>query len=675
MTLKILLLLAALVGSAVSFNGELEEQECPVDCHCHYFRINWVTDCSESNLTTIPYNELSPNVYILDMNGNNIAEISPFPQGIKMRRLQMAHNRLTRLTRESFAGLAYLLDADFSYNMITTIDPDTFGDSPGLITLELQNNPLSHIDGHFLKSRSLLYLDINSCGIHSLSTEFFYNTTALNKLDLSNNPLERIDPEPFNHLTNLEYLQLNNCNLSFVSPEAFVHLENLRELEMRNNKLGTLSWKSVLHPMTRLERLDIRNSSIVTLPGDAFSENLYLRQLNLAENELRHLDVGSTLGHNLQNLQSLDLSNCNLKDRLTEEAFRNASKLRVLHLDGNPLFASDLTAVLGHLPKLQKLSLSNCGLNKLPEAFHVLQDLQELKISHNPLNNAFVSLLNPLESLEYLDMSYSNLGYVGNETFSKMTMLKRLILSGNKLHTLEQGLFTNLTRLESLELNYCDLKTPINPNVFGDHPYTSIVELKLSGNPLVVPESEPLLPRQLSRLETLDLSNCNITNFSIDSFINSRNLTRLNLSGNRLSSKESLEFLKKLHLLEWLDLSSNNFTSIRPHVFRLNPRLRHLNLIGNPFKCDCDVVEMWTWANRVKNDLHILAGSQPAEFSAGSAKFKKTLTCAYDEDIFRSMVDQNREATADRRNFMRKSDFTPHRTWAKYVKESSCAKS
>ena len=124
--LKPIVFLTAVFGIGFAFNGELVEQECPVDCHCHYFRINWVTDCSESNLTSIPYDELSPNVYILDMNGNNIAQVGPFPRDIKLRRLQMAHNQLTELTYDSFAGLIYLLEADFSHNKIKKIDPEAF---------------------------------------------------------------------------------------------------------------------------------------------------------------------------------------------------------------------------------------------------------------------------------------------------------------------------------------------------------------------------------------------------------------------------------------------------------------------------------------------------------------------------------------------------------------------
>jgi insulin-like growth factor-binding protein complex acid labile subunit len=118
--------LALCVCASWSFNGELAELECPDDCDCHYFRINWVTDCSESNLTEIPYDELSLNVYVLDLNDNRITSVGPFPPDIKMRRLQIADNHMTEVKKESFAGLNYLIDADFSGNMITKVDPDSF---------------------------------------------------------------------------------------------------------------------------------------------------------------------------------------------------------------------------------------------------------------------------------------------------------------------------------------------------------------------------------------------------------------------------------------------------------------------------------------------------------------------------------------------------------------------
>lgn len=127
--MKLLTVLAFILSCLpllLAFNGELAELECPDDCDCHYFRVNWVTDCSDSNLTEIPYNELSLNVYVLDLNDNHISEVKPFPQDIKMRRLQMANNEMTEIKKESFAGLHYLLDVDFSGNKIKYIDPDAF---------------------------------------------------------------------------------------------------------------------------------------------------------------------------------------------------------------------------------------------------------------------------------------------------------------------------------------------------------------------------------------------------------------------------------------------------------------------------------------------------------------------------------------------------------------------
>lgn len=539
-----------------------------------------------------------------------------------------------------------------------------YSDSPGLITLELQNNPLEEVSGHLLNCRTLLYLDLNTCGIRHLNNEFFHNTTNLNKLDLSYNPLGRIEPGPFDHLKNLEYLKLSSCNITHISYEAFAHLENLRELEMAENDLRTLGWTSVLAPLVRLEHLDIRKTGITNLPGDAFAKNHYLRQLVLADNELRHLDIAETLGHNLHNLQSLDLSNCKLMHELSEESFTNASKLRVLNLNGNPIFAADLTAALRLLPTLHKLSLSDCGMRRLPNAFNVLENLEELDISHNPLSDAFVSLLNPLKSLEYLDMSYCNLGHVGSNTFAQMTSLKKLILSGNQLNDLEEGLFANLSRLESLELNNCGLKYPVDPKVFGELVDTNIMELKLSGNPLVVPEEGALLPKQLSNLEVLDISNCNLTALHGNVFIRTKNITNLNLARNKLSDAEALAGIKKLRLLEHLDISNNNLTTINPKVLKTNTRLLSLNLLGNQFICNCSIVEMWDWASRVKNDLHVLVGSQPSHFATGAAKLRKSLSCSYDEESYQNI-------RPDRK---RKGNLTPNRTWAKYVREANCGR-
>lgn len=103
-----------------------EQLNCPVDCNCYFFRINWVTDCSENNFTSIPYEGLDNNVYVLTMNGNLVKEIEPFPMNIRLRTLQLSENFLTKIQKTTFAGLHYLLDVDLSFNFISYIDPEAF---------------------------------------------------------------------------------------------------------------------------------------------------------------------------------------------------------------------------------------------------------------------------------------------------------------------------------------------------------------------------------------------------------------------------------------------------------------------------------------------------------------------------------------------------------------------
>lgn len=552
-----------------------------------------------------------------------------------------------------------------------------FRDCPGILTIELQHNSLDNVDGPFLISKSLQYLDVSYSNLSMLSMEFFANITALHTLDLSGNPLITLDQGIFDPLTSLETLTLNNCKLTHISDNTFFSLEALKRLELSGNYLTEIDWTLVLGTLYRLDHLDLRNSGITVLPEDTFMNSTWLRTLILAENDLTDLDVALTLGNNLRHLDTLDLSNCHLKGLLSEDAFANATKLKTLHLSGNPLFAFDLQVALEPLSNLERLFLSNCGLKYLPKSFEKLKQLEELDISHNPLNDAFIKIIAPLEKLKYLNMGYSNLSHIGPKTFSKMTSMKHLVLSGNDLNSLEAGLFGNLTHLESLELNYCGLSKSLNATIFFNNlTYTELKELKLAGNPLVITRESPLLPRQLSRIQHLDLSNCNLSYLPDNAFKRNGNITHLNLSNNKFNSQPgSLKFLQLLPKLENLDLGNNNLTSLMPHILVKNPRITSLRLVGNPWRCDCAIAEMWDWASMVKGDLSILVGSKtsPDDFTLKGAKKKKSLICYYDMAELRDNPISNR-SVAGRRPFVKpqKETNSPYRTWAKYVRESGC---
>ncbi|KAK9890471.1 hypothetical protein WA026_010554 [Henosepilachna vigintioctopunctata] len=671
----VLLLMWAILNPSLSFNGELAELECPDDCDCHYFRINWVTDCSDSHLTRIPYEDISLDVYILDLNDNSLTDIEPFPDNMKMRRLQLASNQLTELRSNMFDRLNYLIDADFSYNNISKVDPDSFENSSGFITLELQGNPLRPVEGPFLNQISLLYLDISSCGLNHIHPEFFANMTSLNSLDISNNPLGTLDDGVFKPLISLENLKMNSCNLTVLPKTVFDPFENLRNFEISGNYFQNVEWPLVFNKLVRLEQLNMKKSGLNLLPKNTFKNNIYLRTLILSENNLANLDIGSTIKQ-LHQLDTVDLSDCNLSLPLSEDIFSNSTKIRNLYLSGNSLFSSDLLVALAPLTDLQKLSLSNCGLKQLPDIFNNFKSLQELDISHNPLDDAFVKLLSPLENLEYLNMGYSNLSHISPTSFSKMTSIRRLVLAGNDINTLEPGLFGNLTKLEGLNISFCGLRRPLNATVFFiNFTYTDITDLQLAGNPLKVSPTGPLLPKQLSRLRNLDLSNCNLTFLPIQSFQWTRNITSLIISGNQFDTSSDFRFLELLPNLELLDLRYNKLTTFDlTHILHI-VHLKKLKLMGNPWKCDCYVAELWDWAVLEKSDIQVLEGSiaTAENIKVFKSKGPKLLTCTYASDKFPISVNINKSSSRGRsfKNPQRVLN-TANRTWAKYVRESGC---
>lgn len=543
--------------------------------------------------------------------------------------------------------------------------------------MELQDNPLSVVEGPFLSSGTLQFLDISSCNLSYINPQFFDNITSLTTVDLSNNPLKTLPSGVFDMLTSLDTLKLNDCKLTTLTDSTFSSLKNLKNLELAGNQLTNTDWPEVVGKLIRLEYLNLRKSGLTSLSEDTFSNCSYLVTLILADNELHDLDIAATLGNSVNHLETLDLSNCKIRGPINGEAFANATRMKSLYLSGNPLFAADLQEAIAPLPKLERLFLSNCGLQNLPDNFNVFDNLLELDISHNPLVNVFTRLLAPLEKLEYLNMGYSNLSYIGPDTFPKMTSMKRLVLSGNDLLSLESGLFGNLTQLTTLELEYCGLKRPLNANVFFKNlTYMDLRDIKLGGNPLVIPPAGPLFPKQLSQVTILDMNNCNITSLNEDAFKNTNNITDLNLAGNRLRSADrSLAFLERLEHLEKINLSNNNLTTIDPQIFVNNPKLHALNLIGNPFICDCKIAEMWDWANMIKGDLDVLIGAKSAEkdIVVKGNKKKKSLYCRYNETQLRNMTITPNKTVPGRRPFIKPRGLTfANRTWAKYVRESGC---
>lgn len=114
----------------ISVSGR-PQSSCPVECVCFYQDSKLISDCSESEFTTIPTEGLSKDTAEFVLDGNQIKHIdtslidSPVRRYTNLRSLKLSKNLLTRIHSETFEGLR-LIELDVSSNFITHIDPEAF---------------------------------------------------------------------------------------------------------------------------------------------------------------------------------------------------------------------------------------------------------------------------------------------------------------------------------------------------------------------------------------------------------------------------------------------------------------------------------------------------------------------------------------------------------------------
>ncbi|CAL4909752.1 unnamed protein product [Urochloa decumbens] len=347
----------------------------------------------------------------------------------------------------------------------------------------------------------------------------------------------------------------------------------------------------------KIRSLHFRECSIEQLQQKSFSKSNYLRVLDLsgcstevqhaARNIslpssidqlmlLRYLDVSglpiTTLPkslHNLQNMQTLILSNCALET--LSDNIGSLLKLRYLDISGNsgldklPISFENLSALsflnlsgcskLKELPEiihklecLRYLDMSGCcALQTLPDQCGILPKLLFLNLSNCSKLVKLPDIVN-LKSLEHLNLSSCNVIQNLPEDFGNLEILKFLNLSAcYKLRALPES-FCKLKHLEYLDLSDCHGLEEL-PTCFGN---LSIKFLNLSDcyTLRALPESFC----ELKHLKDLDLSDCHGLRELPECFGDLSELHSL-----KLTSCSKLQFLPlsfgDLSKLKYLDLS------------------------------------------------------------------------------------------------------------------------
>ncbi|KAL1491727.1 hypothetical protein ABEB36_012282 [Hypothenemus hampei] len=437
----------------------------------------------------------------------------------------------------------------------------------------------------------------------------------------------------FKFLVELRELSIEFCKIGNLSDGAFKGLKELRNLTVKTHNTDWSAMALEIGPKTFseelriLERLDLGENNMWTIPEGALCPLYNLEVLNLTRNRLREVintfHFSNTLPEKCGlNLKILDLSRNNI-DSLPSGAFSSLGRLEKLYLQQNSLSTVADRALEG-LTGLHILKLSDNRLVNLPpELFGDTRDLHEMYLQNNSINVLAPGLFSELTQLLVLDLSHNELTaeWINAATFSGLVRLVVLDISFNRVVRLESNVFRDLYSLQILRLNDNFIEhipegtfaalynlhtliisnnklTRIEKDTFnGLHVLslsldnnkiswihndalrncTSLQDLHLNGNKL---HQAPEVIKTVPSLKTLDLGENHINALSNDTFGEMKQLYGLRLTENNIGNLTKGIF-DKITTLKILNLSRNKIQKVAPGTFDNNLNLQAIRLDGN----------------------------------------------------------------------------------------------
>ncbi|KAF5305098.1 hypothetical protein FQA39_LY09360 [Lamprigera yunnana] len=309
--------------------------------------------------------------------------------------------------------------------------------------------------------------------------------------------------------------------------------------------------------------LDCTVQNVTLLPG-SFLEGVALHGLVISSGEISEIQQTAFQGLATP-LQALGLPNNQLSS-VPAVALMSVPELDRLDLSGNKLKTLDVESFKG-LYNLSFVDLSHNLLNKIASGtFSKLPQLKTLRLRENRLTINALSKLDPISTLEELDLS-SNMfvGPLDSRTFPKMQSLKYLQLSHNSFASIKMGCLEGLSNLTFLSLQHNQI------DVIEDHAFIYV-----------------------SRMIDLDLSHNRIVAVSGASLAHLPHLNNLDLRHNFLRALTP-DLILPLKKLQSLRLDDNDISIVASDALKSDIILKRLTLSENPLNCDCSLSEFASW--------------------------------------------------------------------------------
>uniref|UniRef100_A0A8C9WB11 Slit homolog 1 protein n=1 Tax=Scleropages formosus TaxID=113540 RepID=A0A8C9WB11_SCLFO len=520
----------------------------------------------QNGIKSIPPGAFSPYKKLrrIDLSNNQISEIAPDAfQGLRsLNSLVLYGNKITELPKGVFDGLTALQLLLLNANKIHCVRASTFQDLQNLSLLSLYDNKIQTLSkGTFSSLRAIqtLHLAQNpficDCNLKWLADYLRSNpietsgARCASPRRLANKRIGQIKSKKFRcsgerTVPGAEDTRLNtDCGSDPVCPPkcrceaGVVDCSNLRltkipehipastaELRLNNNEISVLEATGVFKTLTQLKKINLSNNKITEIEDGAFEGAASVSELHLTANQLDSVRSGMFRG--LEGLRMFCFYTQSgfhtthprniLSRNLLANSFHCDCRLSWLGewlrsrkiVTGNP--RCQRPAFLKEIP-LQDVALpdfrceegqeeancmprpqcpsectcldtvvrcSNKHLRGLPRG--VPRNVTELYLDGNQFNMV-PKELSSFKHLQLVDLSNNKISSLSNSSFANMSQLTTLILSYNSLRCIPALAFAGLRSLRLLSLHGNNI-SELPDGVFSD--VASLSHLAIGANPL-----------------------------------------------------------------------------------------------------------------------------------------------------------------------------------------------
>lgn len=524
-------------------------------------------------------------LHTLDLSFNNIRKIPSdlFCALENIISLNLTHNKIKFVDELGFGHKcgSTLQTIDLSHNDIMSLPADSeILHLRRLTQLFLQNNKISELPGEvFSDLLSLKVVNLSDNAISYLPEGLFYNTREIREIYMQNNELETLPKRIFNRLEQLLVLDLsaNKLRSDHIEDETFGGLIRLIVLDLSHNTVARIT-RNMFKDLFFLQILNLYNNSIGSIEANAFTPLFNLHTLNLGQNKLQAIE--DHVFNGLFILNKINLNN-NMLSYISENAFANCSDLKELDISSNK-FTKVPEAIL-QLPFLKSLDLGENLLTEITNSsFQNLSQLTGLRLIDNQIGNLTAGMFWGLPNLQVLNLAKNKIQAIETETFQKNSLLEAVRLDGNFISDIN-GVFVALTKLLWLNLSE-------NHLVWFDYAFVpgSLKWLDIHANFIEILGNYYKIQNEI-HVKTLDASHNRLVTLSALSIPNSVELLFIN--NNLISTIDIDTFLEKKNLTR-VDIYANEIESLDINSLRVTRvaeerSLPEFYISGNPFRCDC----------------------------------------------------------------------------------------